>query len=760
MTQQPEPATHRSNRRNFFRGLFSPTIRLKIVLPYLILTLVIAAIGAYVVTNLVASSQNERLTNQLLEAGRVVSDNMAREEIQHIGNARGIAYIVGLAQALQAGRIDEVMTLAQPTATNMGLECLILFDAAGNESLHLLKASDGTLYPISTRVELADLWIVQTLLEENSPNAFPRRAIGQHPVDGRYYYFTAIPIALDDQLAGVAVVGTRLDTLAIAFKANALADVLLYAGAGEPRASTLEINAAGETDMPLEQLSLSPEQYLHILTTTEVTFGENIIIRERAYRLARAPLQVGNDLLGVFGVVLPEQFILQAGTASRNTYAALFSVATLCVILIGYLISQRITAPLARLVGVSRAVADGALSQRTGIHSADEIGTLAATFDQMTGRLEERTQDLEKLLHVYKEASGRMKAILLSIGDGVILEDLEGHFTPLNPAAETMLEQMSDSFLTYGMHEQTAGIARSLPEQSHGPWLEDQRRFEVGRQAYDIRSASVRTDDGRPLGKVIVLRDVTAEVEAERVKDAFVTHVSHELRTPLTAIKGYTSLLLKQAVSGLGLQLRGFFETIDRNTDDLISMVEELLELSEMESRGYLAIRTRPDTLTPLIDDIAERWRGPMVEKNLRFRIEVPRELPYASVDLRRLRWAVMALVRNAWQYTPEDGEVTLRVDTLEKQLRVHVSDTGRGIQPEELKYLFGRFHRFTGEDFDNVRGLGLGLYITRAIVEAHSGDIQVVSEPGEGSTFTISLPILPPEILTAQMASGGGSDG
>jgi len=734
----------RPGNRNFFRKLLPSSIRFKIILPYLVLTLAVAAIGTYVVTNLVASSLDERLTNHLLEAGRVVSDNLAQQEISHFQDARTLANTVRVAESLQAGDTDELLTLAQPSATNMKIECLILVDASGHESLHLLRALDGSLYPVSIGEAISELWIIQSVLDDDSLEEYPHRAIGLHPIDSRYYYFTAVSIGLNDERVGVAVVGTRLETLLVQFKANAMADVIVYLGEGRPSADTLLLSEEGGGDIELpEELAITREQYEQLLISMETTFLENINIRERLYRVARAPLRVSNETLGVFGVVLPQDFITESSITSRNTYAGLFFAATVWVIIIGYLVSRRITTPLARLVSTSRAIADGNLAQRTGIHGTDEIGLLATTFDQMTGRLEARTQELEDLLHIYKEASGRMQAILLSIGDGVILEDLNGNFEPLNPAAEAMLEQMSTGLQHDGVHERITKMLQLLPAHTSGPWLEDPHRFEVGRQVFDIHSAPVRTDDDRHLGKVIVLRDVTVEVEAERLKDAFVTHVSHELRTPLTIIKGYTSMLIRQAMSGVGLQLRSFFDTIDRNTDDLIAMVEELLELSEMEARGRLVVRPQPDTLDPLIDDIATRWQGSMVEKNLNFQVEITPDLPRANVDLRRLRWAVMALMRNAWQYTPEGGAITLRVDAQDQRVRVHVSDTGKGMEPEELKQLFTRFNRFTGEAYDNVRGLGLGLYITRAIVEAHEGDMQVVSEPNVGSTFTISLPAL-----------------
>jgi signal transduction histidine kinase len=145
--------------------------------------------------------------------------------------------------------------------------------------------------------------------------------------------------------------------------------------------------------------------------------------------------------------------------------------------------------------------------------------------------------------------------------------------------------------------------------------------------------------------------------------------------------------------------------------------------------------------LTALIEEIAEEVRPQVVEKGLTFKVETPAEVPLVDADTRRLRWAVINLVRNAWQYTPAGGSVTLRLYGRNGQVVLDIADTGIGISPEDQKRLFARFYRVTNVTADDVRGLGLGLYVTKAIVEAHGGSIQVASREGGGSTFSVILP-------------------
>lgn len=729
MTGNRPPPSPRSQR---FLPLSFP-IRGKIIFPYLVLTILVAVIGTYVVTNLVAGSLDERLTNHLLEAGRVVSDDLVRYEMRHLEAARIIAFTRGLGEALQEESAEKAASLASPVASGLGTELLVVVDADGHQMLHLLRRLDGSYGTPQDIFHPPE--IVRMLLEAGDPAGPPRRGLTRHPTDGRYYYLTAIPVPLNNRLVGAVIVGTSLDTLLVYFKSTSMADVTVYLDGGRAVGTTFAIPAQPlEASQLLDELSIPADLYKRCLYSNEVTLGENVQIRGRWYRLARGPLRVGNDVLGVFGVALPAQFIVRAGTTSRTVYALLFALMTAAVIVIGYLIAQRITRPLEYLVSASQAIAEGDLHYRTGIRGTDEIGVLATTFDEMAGRLLERTNALGETL-------GQLRAILASIGDGVVLEDARGNFIPLNAAAEHILDELASNFMLGPLRELPATDARPGDSASN-PWLVDSRRFQVGNKVLSAHSAIVRNEEGQRLGTVIVLRDVTAEVEAERLKDAFIAHVSHELRTPLTAIRGYSNLLLAGAGGQLSEQQRSFLQTIAHHTEALIAMIGTLLDFSEMEAGGRLALRKRSVSIASLAEEVAREWQPRIEENGLNFRTEIPDHLSPITADSERLRWAIINLLRNASQYTPQGGTITLRVSTHDNWLVLEVADTGAGIPPEVQKHLFTRFYRGIPTADDTVRGLGLGLYITRAIVEAHGGHIQVTSAPGAGSTFTIYLPL------------------
>lgn len=370
------------------------SIRFKVILPYLLLTLIVAVTGAYVVTRLVSSSLSERLSNQLLEAGHVVSDSMARQEMKHLEAARIVAYTRGLGEALRGGDAGQIAVLAKPAAGGLNVESLIVVDARGNESLHLIKQSDGRLLDVTRLGRAFPSAIVKTILTENNPDSLPQRTLALDPADQSYYYFTTIPVVAQHQVVGAVVVGTSINTLLPYLESTSLADVILY---GENRQAIASSLGSGDTRaLFLRTISIPEERYQEIILQENTVQGDNILVEGRWYSMAYGPLNVGGDRIGVFSVVLPLDFVVESGSVNRNYYVILYSAAMIAVILIGYLVARLIINPLSKLVRTSRAIASGDLTKRTQIKSKDEIGVLANTFDEMTEHLQQRTLELEK----------------------------------------------------------------------------------------------------------------------------------------------------------------------------------------------------------------------------------------------------------------------------------------------------------------------------------------------------------------------------
>lgn len=369
------------------------SIRLKVALPFLLLTIVVSVLGVYVVTRLVTGTLTERLTNQLLEAGRVVSDSFIRQEGQHVKEAFRIVYTEGLTNAVQSQDREAVLKLVNPAFGSGTVENLIIVSPQGKEILHLLHDNTGEIIVVEQDTGAASSPIVVPFLRNRNPDEPPRRALGGNLVNDEIYYYTALPISVDGRFYGVIILGTSIKTLLPAFKQVALADIVLYGNGGQAIATTLG-SADEET---LGQLNIPQDQYLELINSTDpLVTGVNVEVAGRDFTIGRAPLQIGNDRIGVFAVALPTDFVVQFGADNRTAYAIVFSLLMLVVIIIGYFVSRMIIVPLYSLVDTSQAIASGDLNRRTGLKTGDEIGTLASTFDEMTSRLQERTIELEE----------------------------------------------------------------------------------------------------------------------------------------------------------------------------------------------------------------------------------------------------------------------------------------------------------------------------------------------------------------------------
>lgn len=233
--------------------------------------------------------------------------------------------------------------------------------------------------------------------------------------------------------------------------------------------------------------------------------------------------------------------------------------------------------------------------------------------------------------------------------------------------------------------------------------------------------------------------------QANRAKTEFVSIVAHELRTPMTSIRGYASMLEKEMVGPLSPQQKEFANTIHRNVDRMKVLVSDLQDISRLET-GQLRLEPRPTALGDALEDALQSTKAQMEDQAQRLTVELPGDLPLVYADPSRLAQILINLLSNARKYTPEGGEVAVRAWREGELVHCEVSDTGIGISPEDQAQLFTKFFRSDAPEVQDSPGTGLGLCITKSLVELQGGTIDVTSELGEGTTFTFTVPIASPE--------------
>ena len=247
------------------------------------------------------------------------------------------------------------------------------------------------------------------------------------------------------------------------------------------------------------------------------------------------------------------------------------------------------------------------------------------------------------------------------------------------------------------------------------------------------------------LGTISIFRDITHQVEVDRLKSEFVATVSHELRTPMTPIKGYVEFLLMGGAGELNPQQLEFVSVIKTNIDRLSILVNDLLDVSRIES-GKVALNFQPIDMRELVDEVLEviRQRADEEDRPVRFDVSVPETLPSIYGDAERVRQIVTNLVDNAYKYSPENSKVTINLFEADAVVQMDVIDEGIGIFPDEQDKIFERFYRGENHLVMATAGTGLGLPIVKELVEMHNGEIWVRSTgvPGDCSTFSITLPV------------------
>jgi len=225
-----------------------------------------------------------------------------------------------------------------------------------------------------------------------------------------------------------------------------------------------------------------------------------------------------------------------------------------------------------------------------------------------------------------------------------------------------------------------------------------------------------------------------------KMKTEFISAVSHELRTPLTSIKGYASILMAGKVGEIPPQVKDRLKKINKHSDNLVKMINDLLDIARIESGRAVMQRTQ-QSLKTVIDNIKDLLAPQIKEKEIALTTDIPADTPEVMMDIAQIERVFINLVSNAIKFTPQKGTIGIQVSFDEGKITVAVKDSGIGIKETDMGRLFEEFYRAENIINQNVKGTGLGLSLAKNIIEAHHGEIRVASTVGEGTTFTFTLP-------------------
>jgi len=469
------------------------------------------------------------------------------------------------------------------------------------------------------------------------------------------------------------------------------------------------------------------------------------------------PLVRGDEVIGALVFSTASGVI---GLEQQNLAAPLFFIALWASAMgvgLSLLFGTRITQPIRDLTEAADRVRKGDLTARVSPKTFDEVGVLGETFDQMTVSLAGLTRDLRATADEQLELRRRLETILQSMTDGVVAVNNHGAIVAFNREAERILEVSQSQVL--GKSVTKVLQLRDNAGKPLSPSIYDLQKGSVTGTVANlsssvsrpvvVTSAPIEDDTGEVLGAVAVLRDLTREVEIEKMKTEFLANISHELRTPITPIKGYSDLLRRREVPRE--QQVTFLEGILASAERLERIVEMLVDFSAMEA-GRLSPNKVEVDFNQVTAELVEKWS--QNAPNHTFVRTGFENLPTVEVDRRLVPLAIGELMDNAVKFSPKGGKVTLQAEHHRNgkgrsAVRISVIDEGIGIDPHQLSKIGQNFVQADGSETRAYGGLGLGLAYVRRIAEGHGGSLEVESQPDKGSRFTLVFPTggVPPKV-------------
>ncbi len=404
-------------------------------------------------------------------------------------------------------------------------------------------------------------------------------------------------------------------------------------------------------------------------------------------------------------------------------------------LLFGYFLSRTITTPISNLTQKAKGLAEGEFETKIEVKSNDEIGTLTATFNDMSAKLQ------DAMLQMSTEKN-KIEAILLNMTDGVMAFATDGSLIHINPTARKMFSISENEVIEFDPFFKEHQLDIQLGDLLY---LEDNRFMErdIELAHVSIKASFVVFEDelDNTGGVLVVLHDVTRQQKLENSRREFVANVSHELRTPLATIKSYAETLLDM-VDGTEMPA-SFINTIMNETDRMTRLVKDLLVLSSLEQSDQL--KKTEFNMKTLLTDVVDTMELVAKEQGHRLTLTTRGFSRLFYGDRDRLEQVLYNIISNSIKYTRNGGKIEVSAGQVYNSVYIKVKDNGIGIPEKDLGRLFERFYRVDKARSREQGGTGLGLAISKNIVDAHEGTISVTSQVNEGTEVTITLPILPP---------------
>ncbi|MCB0192986.1 MAG: HAMP domain-containing protein [Anaerolineae bacterium] len=765
------------------------------------MTIVVAAIGAFLSTRLVAGSVQERINSQLLATSSVVADELSALEDTQLADLRTITFTDGFEDAVVERDKERIQMLLFPLVVSKDIDRVDILNHDGNYLFGIQRPAgsdsveDYMVVDDLNGIEWTRWPIVQSVLS-GVVDDLGDKFVTIETIDNDLMFFTAGPLKQENQIIGTVLVSTHIPDLLGSLKQATLLDVSLYDLDGDLIDTTF-LNR----EKTAQVLSLDRQAQIELIEdgkeglARSVSLGDVLDDYEVLYNVFRAR----GEPLGFYSVALYTDYINSSNTNARNQMVLIFAITLLLVFFIGYVTANAITRPVQHLMENAMAVASGDLTRRTKINSNDEIGSLARSLDHMTESLANYTHKLQnriaELVLLYENSTAVTvksglnldhitKAIVDSIKgvikgtDQVVVYLLDANKQYLVPRASTSAP--FDSFNKLPFFEngpywnilsetktQIVDLDQIKPNTTNGFYTNDAKphalvvpliasKEVIGMLALLPRpdqSGIGQLDEDNERLLIILANQFAITIKNAQLFDA--TQKAYEELRHLDDLKTeFINIAAHELRTPLGAMI-GYASFLEKRVQPKLhksvrfliasslrmrTMVDAMLAIQRLDA-GTAFLRITEIHVSDIIEKTANDFR-PMAElEGHTIEVDVPDDLPTVPADAEKIGLILSNLISNAIKFTPEGGKIEIIAQDYLKGILIKVKDNGVGISEEDQAQIFERFYQVRPDHLAGHGGMGIGLTIVKHLIELHNGQVWVESEENKGTTFFFTIP-------------------
>lgn len=502
----------------------------------------------------------------------------------------------------------------------------------------------------------------------------------------------------------------------------------------------MNFNNPSPATAPKEKLPQKTGIFLRLLSMLTVFTLTPLIISSLLITFTYQEI-INKYLFGYTEGLITKEELSSAISSGKIQILLMFLIIVILTLFVSILAGRKFSRPIKKLVQATYDIKRGVYNPNIEVESQDEIGELAISFNQMTKTLKETHSQLATEKNI-------RDSVIINLVDGLILLDRHNHILILNPAAEKILkvdfQDLKDkTFQKIPFFSEQKIFLETINEEKKL----DKKEFTFNEPKGLVIEASiipVINDENQRMGSMIIFHDVTREKTIDVMKSEFISVVAHQLRTPLSAIKWIIKMVLDGDAGKINKEQEELLNKGYQSNERMIWLINDLLNVSRIEEGRFLyefSIRS----LEWIIKEAINSFHQLAKEGDVKIIFNEPEApLPQVKVDAEKLMLAIQNLIENAIRYSPKKGKVTISLlyDKINEEIEVMIKDEGFGIPEYQKKRAFTKFFRGDNIVKRQTEGTGLGLFITKNIIEAHNGKIWLESEEDKGTTFYFRLPI------------------